>query len=328
MEEILPDLFRIKIPLPKSPLKYLNSYVIRGADRNLVIDTGLNREECLEAMKGGLKELDIDLRETDLFITHLHADHFGLVSRLVTETTRTYFNRPDTEIIEAWGGWEPMVEYAGLMGFPRNELQNALESHPGYRFRSAWVPELSILRDDDTIRVGGYLFRCIETPGHTRGHTCLYEPEKRILISGDHILNDITPNIQCWSDQEDPLRDYLASLDKVSGLAVDLVLPGHRRLFRNFKERIEELKTHHDRRAKEVLRILQAGPKNAFQVASEMTWDIAYRSWDQFPLAQKWFATGEAISHLRYLEEMHAVSRDTVDKGVRFSLNHYNTLAL
>ena len=318
IEEILPDLFRIKIPLPKNPLKYLNSYVIKGSERNMIIDTGLNRKECLEAMLDGLRELKVDLKKTDLFITHLHADHFGLVSKLVTNGSKTYFNRPDTEIIEAWGGWEPMIEYAGLMGFPRNELRNALESHPGYRFRSDWVPELSILGDDDTVEVGGYLFKCVETPGHTRGHTCLYEASEKIFVAGDHILNDITPNIQCWSDQENPLKDYLASLDKVHGLDVDLVLPGHRRLFRNYRERIGELKRHHSQRVEEVLKILKRGPKNGFQVASEMTWDISYDSWDQFPLAQKWFATGEAISHLRYLEEKGSVSRVTKGEEVRF----------
>ena len=50
------------------------------------------------------------------------------------------------------------------------------------------------------------------------------------LLAGDHILVDITPNIQCWSDVQNPLKHYLASLEKVAGLQVDLVLPGHRRL--------------------------------------------------------------------------------------------------
>ena len=61
IEEIRPNLFRNEIPLPKNPLKYLNSYVVRAADRNLIIDTGLNRKECLDAMEAGLRELDIDL---------------------------------------------------------------------------------------------------------------------------------------------------------------------------------------------------------------------------------------------------------------------------
>ena len=86
-EEVLPNLYRIKIPLPESPLKYLNSYVIRDPERCLIIDTGLNRTECLEAMLAGLRKIDVDLAQSDLFITHLHADHFGLVAKLASEST-------------------------------------------------------------------------------------------------------------------------------------------------------------------------------------------------------------------------------------------------
>jgi len=90
IEELLPDLFRIEIPLPNSPLKHLNSYVIRASERNLVIDTGLNRKECLDAMETGLREIKVDLGKTDFFITHLHADHFGLVGKLVTDTSKDF----------------------------------------------------------------------------------------------------------------------------------------------------------------------------------------------------------------------------------------------
>ena len=322
IEELLPNLFRIEIPLPNSPLKYLNSYVIRDSERNMIIDTGLNRKECLEAMKAGLREIDVDLEKTDFFITHLHADHFALVPQLFTEGRTIYFNRPDTEIIEARGSWETMLDYAGLNGFPREALETALKNHPGYKFGSDWVPELSILSDDDTIHIGDYQFTCIETPGHTRGHTCLYEPTRKVLLSGDHILIDITPNIQCWSDKDNPLSKYLASLDKVYDLDVDLVLPGHRRLFKDHRKRIDELKNHHKRRADEVLSILESGPSHAFQVASGMTWDIAYESWEDFPLMQKWFATGEAIAHLRYIEDLGHVSRKTDTGLTLFSLNN------
>ena len=322
IEEILTNLFRIEIPLPGNPLKSLNSYVMRAADRNLVIDTGFNRRECLRAMQVGLRELDVDLGKTDFLITHLHADHFGLVTKLLTDTSKIYFNQPDAELIEDWSGWEPMIRYASMSGFPEYELQAALENHPGYKYRPERIPELNIIGDGNTIRIGDYLFRCVETPGHTKGHTCLYEPSKKILISGDHILNDITPNIQCWSDLENSLEDYLASLDKVYDLEVDLVLPGHRDLFRNHKQRIEELKLHHLKRVDEIILILSKGSRSAFQVASEMTWDINHASWDQFPVAQKWFATGEAIAHLRYLEEKGMVFRETKAPMVTYSQRH------
>ncbi len=309
VQEIRPELFLIEVPLPNSPLKYLNAYVVRSSDRSLVIDTGLNRKECYDALHGGLQKLGVDPARTDFFITHLHADHFGLVSKLATPSSRVYFNRPDAELIEAKGWWEPMLAAAGRHGFPEQELRNAIEQHPGYKFGSEWVPELSILNDNDPIEVGDYHFRCVYTPGHTMGHTCLYDADKKLFVAGDHILIDITPNIQCWSDNQNPLKDYLHSLDRVYDLEMTLVLPGHRRLIDDAKSRITELKTHHETRCAEILNILDGRELSAYAVASCMHWDIKCDSWEQFPIAQKWFATGEAIAHLRYLEEKGQIQR-------------------
>jgi glyoxylase-like metal-dependent hydrolase (beta-lactamase superfamily II) len=311
-EELYPNLFRIKIPLPESPLKYLNSYVIKGGDRNLIVDTGLNRKECKTAMMDGLAELGITLDTVDIFITHLHADHFGLLGEMITPTTNVYFNRPDSELIEHWEGFEPMIAYAAKNGFPEALMRTALNQHPGFKYGTSWIPSLSILNDNDTLEIGDYTFTCIQTPGHTQGHTCLYDPKNRFLIAGDHILGTISPNIQCWMENTDPLREYIESLDKVYDLPVDRVLPGHRRLFDNFRGRIDELKDHHALRLQEALDILdRQSPQTAFDVASQMTWDLVANSWEDFPVAQKWFATGEAISHLRYLENKGKIRRHT-----------------
>ena len=320
-EEVLPNLFRLKIPLPESPLKYLNSYIIRDSERSLIIDTGLNRRECLDAMQAGLRHIGIDLTKADLFITHLHADHFGLVAKLATDSTSVLFSRPEKEIMESWEGFEAMIRYAGRNGFPENELRAALDKHPGAKYGSDWIPELKVLEDGDRIHVGEYRFDCISTPGHTMGHICLYEPDKKLLVSGDHILIDITPNIQCWSDVQNPLKHYLASLDKVAGVQVDLVLPGHRRLIEDHRARIEELKNHHASRLAEVLVILGEGAMTAFEVASHMSWDLKCDHWNDFPVAQRWFATGEAIAHLRLLEEEGKVGRESRGELTRFHLS-------
>jgi hypothetical protein len=70
----------------------------------------------------------------------------------------------------------------------------------------------------------------------------------------------------------------------------------------------------------EVLTILKEGPMTAFETASHMTWDIDCEDWDQYPVAQKWFATGEAISHLRYLEQDGRIVRISTDKTTKFAL--------
>jgi glyoxylase-like metal-dependent hydrolase (beta-lactamase superfamily II) len=319
-EEILPGLYRIKVPLPGSPLKATNSYVIRGTERSLIIDTGWNREDCMMALVSGLKECGVDSKQADFFITHMHADHSGLVSALSGEGARIYFGWADAEIIRSATPehWEKQIDFARKCGFPGEELEKAIGSHPGRRYSPNNSLNLCVSKDGDTIRIGDYLFECIETPGHTEGHICLYEPNKKIFICGDHILVDITPNITLSSDERNSLKEYLMSLDKVYDLDAELVLPGHRSIFKNQKERISELKQHHQTRLMEVISILERGKQNAFQVASQMTWDIGYKSWDLFPPAQKWFAFGEALAHLKYLEEEGEVGRGIDKQGIVF----------
>lgn len=320
MTEILRNLYRIEIPLPKNPLKALNSYAIKSPERNLIIDTGWNQQECLEAMQAGLKELEIDIRKTDFFITHLHTDHLGLVSSLVTDTSTIYFNQPDGDRITSGIFLDDLMNFARLNGFPEKELQRIPHTHPGFKFRSKGPLSFHFLKEGDTLRISDYVFRCVETPGHSKGHMCLYEPSKKIFVAGDHILDGITPTIALWSDEWNPLKEYLESLDRVYQLDIELVLPGHREVFRNPRERIRELKDHHQKRLDEIIGILRKGTKNAFQVASQMTWDITYDSWDLFPVSQKWFATGEAISHLKYLEETGLIRKEMRQQKVVYSL--------
>jgi len=66
--EVMDRLYRIEVPLPNSPLKELNSYVIKSDDRNLVIDTGFNRSVCFDAMQKGLGDLGIDLSRADFLV--------------------------------------------------------------------------------------------------------------------------------------------------------------------------------------------------------------------------------------------------------------------
>ncbi|MFH1169209.1 MAG: MBL fold metallo-hydrolase [Chloroflexota bacterium] len=325
-EEILPGLYRIEIPLPRNPLKSLNSYLVKAPGRSLLIDTGMNREECLQAMSASLDELRVDLNRTDLFVTHLHADHLGLAARLATAASKVYISRKDAAIIadESSRGewyWEDYYQIYCANGFPEDEARQSLDGHPGRRYGLlGWQPDFCIVVEGDTLDCGGYRFRCLATPGHTPGHMCLYEADKKILVSGDHILFDITPNITSWPEVSDSLGDYLASLDKVYDLEVGLVLPSHRRLMPGHRQRIEELKEHHRDRANEMLSALAGGARTAFQVAAYITWDIDCSSFELFPPVQKWFATGETIAHLRYLEVAKKVRSEIRGGRILFSL--------
>jgi len=312
IDEIQPDLHRIEVPLPGSPLQSINSYVVTTGDRCLVIDTGMMRPECERALRAGLDELNVRLAETDFFITHLHADHMGLVTALATDASEVFFNRPDNRVVVAAREdhrqfFDKLILHTRRGGFSEQEIEASLREHPGYKYSPPEYPSFRFVDDGDVLEVGNYRFVVVATPGHTPGHRCLYEPGRKLFVSGDHVLGDITPNITVWGEDDDSLGDYLASLDKVADLDVDLVLPGHRTPFNGFQARIDELRRHHRHRLDEVLEVLASGSGTAYQVASQMTWDIVAESWVDFPVVQKWFAVSEATSHLRYLEHRDQV---------------------
>lgn len=319
-QEVFPGIYRIEIPIPNNPLKALNSYVITGSERPLVVDVGLNREECIAAMKQGLAELGIDPAQADYCITHMHADHSGAIGVLADRSANIYASRIDAQLINKMGAssehWGRMKEYAIHCGFPEMEADKAIQGHPGFRYGNKENIAFTTISDGAVIQAGDYQFTCIETPGHTKGHICLYEPSRRILISGDHILPGITPNISTWTDGENPLATFLKSLEKVAGYEVSLFLPGHRWGNVDCRARIDQLVKHHDHRSQDTLNILQHAVLTPFQVAASMRWDLSYTSWDQFPAAQKWFAAGEAAAHLQFLESKGQIVRVISGEGL------------
>ncbi len=328
VEQILPNLFRIEIPLPKIPLKTINSYVFKGKERHLIIDTGMNREECFNAMISGLAEIGVDLTMTDFVITHYHVDHAGLIARLVAPGCKVYASEQDRKVIIDASGqstekyWKSVQDYGAYHGFSPEQLRTAIESHPGFRFMPERAVEITPLAEGDVLSVGGYNLRCIATPGHTVGHISLYEPDWKFFISGDHILGKVTPNISQASDDEDALAVYFSSLDKVYHLEIHQVLPAHKTVLNDCRGRINQLKEHHFSRLEEIWQILKnKSPLNAYEVAARMTWEIK-REWDEFPVQQKWFAHGEAIAHIKYLErEGRIVSCGEEENSIRWAVN-------
>jgi glyoxylase-like metal-dependent hydrolase (beta-lactamase superfamily II) len=298
-------------------LKFVNSYFIKGEPRNLVVDTGLNRDECRAAMAECIRLLRFELAATDFFVTHGHADHVGLAKELAAGGSKVFLNGPDAANLREWSGWEALFPLGATHGFPPEELRRGSGGDPSMGFRADAVPELTVLEEGRIFSIGPYRLHPVSTPGHSAGHTCLYEPERKLLFSGDHILGEITPNITSWRGAN-ALKQYLSSLDRVDRMEVERVLPGHRSPFRDHRARIRELKAHHEHRLAEVRSLVSARQRTAYELASEMTWDLA-GSWGRWAFTQRWFATGEALSHLRYLEEAGEVVRRTVDGLVYFS---------
>lgn len=332
IEEIAADFYRIEIPLPKIFLKSVNAYVIRDRERNLIIDTGMYDDKCMQAMQAGLKQLGIDLKKTDFFITHSHVDHIGLVPRLIHAGSIIYINKLEADFIQKIESGVFFFEIRDLLrisGFPEKVPAKILPPNIDIKrdFTLKGRSRFQFLEDGNTIARGRYRFICVNTPGHSKGHMCLYEPDKKILIAGDHLLKDITPGIQGRIDNENPLKEYLSSLDKVYALDIDIVLPGHRALFRNCKKRIKEIKEHHRQRSCEIISILQEGERSIYETASRMTWNMDCDSWASFPVLQSFFATAEAFAHLGYLEKNGEVERRMEGETAIYRLSATLTVA-
>lgn len=320
IEQILPDIFRIEIPLPKNPLRATNSYFIRGRQRNLLVDTGFNCQESREAMTKALDELKVCMKDTDLLITHLHSDHAGLITFLATPETTVWMSEADAYIV---GGsresshWELFSRFLQLSGLIEDGIEDTIARHPGYRYAPEAFNRFTMVEDGFEIKVGDFCFKCLLTNGHTPGHICLYDEKKKLLFSGDHILGKITPNITLWELGEDVLGSYLKSLERIAALEVDIVLPGHRYILTDCRGRINELKEHHRHRLGNVMEILGGNKMNGVEVAAQMEWDLSFKDWKDFPWGQKLFATGEAMSHLYHLFYTGILSL-TCDNGIMY----------
>jgi len=80
------------------------------------------------------------------------------------------------------------------------------------------------LKNGDKIKTKHFEFTVISTPGHTPGSICLYEKNKKILISGDTLFeNGIGRTDYPGGDK----KEMIKSIKKLSKLDILYLLPGH-----------------------------------------------------------------------------------------------------
>ena len=306
-EKIAENIYRIPVKLPYSPLKELNSYLIKDPSRSLLIDTGFHLDACRDALLQGFAELDTDPRSVNIFLTHMHSDHSGLAADIIGESMRIFISETDNYLLNTTGEEEirlldEVAAHYRDADLPAFIIENMRKINPAIAFSN---PENSSqfvsVHDGQIVRAGGYELRCISTPGHSPGHMCLWEEGSGYMFTGDHVLFDITPNITAWPFVRDSLGDYLDSLRSALKYPVKKALPGHR-ASGDHHARVGQLLAHHKARLAEIEKLIREAPgATAYEISGKMLWKIRADSWEEFPPAQKIFAVGECISHLDYL---------------------------
>lgn len=322
-----PNIFQVDVPLPNNPLRNLNCYVIQDGGESLIIDTGFNRPECKEALLAGLEELHVDWDKTNLFLTHLHSDHSGLATAIMEgRSGKIFMSHADYEYL-GWilngNRWDESDQTFLKEGFSEEQVAWLRFENPARGFEPDYYFDAETVADGTSLTVGRYDFTCVVVPGHTPGQTCLYCKEKKLMLTADHILFDITPNITAWGGIEDSLGDYLDSLVKIRAFDMVTALPAHRKNDMDVYVRIEEIIAHHLVRLQETMEAVAQFPdSHATKIGSCLKWSMRGKTWEEFPLSQRWFAVGETMSHLDYLIKRGLVVRKEANGCYGYSLQH------
>lgn len=307
IDKVHDRIWRFEIPLPRNALKALSCYVIKSqveSEKSLLIDIGFKLEECREVLFEAMNQLGLNKDNTDIFLTHSHADHSGNADYMSALGFNVLMGRYDYQSLQhrIHTSWKDLRERTILEGITNEFFDEVWSKNQGVICASGPFTAQTV-ENGEVLRYAGYELECIVTPGHTPGHTCLYDRKHKLLFSGDHLLWSISPNVLVTSEEENILKKYMNSLKLVSELDVELVFTSHRFFGAlDHKARAEELIEHHQLRLEEIFRTVAANQgSSAFEIAAHITWGHGDIAWEDFTTALKWFAFGETLAHLDYL---------------------------
>lgn len=307
VEEIADGLWSLPVPLPMSPLRYTLAYGLLIPDGVVLVDTGLNIDECLEALVEGLRVASRTIEQVrGVLVTHIHGDHYGLAGR-VRELSGCWIglHADDaalipgryTEVDALLAAIESWLRQAGA---PEADLAELRDSSMGLRkLVSIAIPDREIAHEE-RIDLPGWDLTAVHTPGHTPGHLCFREGRTNTVLTGDHVLPRVTPNVSRNPQSlDDPLGAFLTSLETLRAYGEALALPAHEWRFAGLDARLDELAGHHADRLAEVRACVAAGAETVWEVASSLHWS---RTWESLHGFMRRLALGETHAHLVRLE--------------------------
>jgi glyoxylase-like metal-dependent hydrolase (beta-lactamase superfamily II) len=307
VEQVVPGLWSVPVPIPGNPLRYVLAYAFEVPGGVVLVDPGWNAAEALDALEAGLGSFGAKLEDVlGVLVTHLHPDHYGLAGR-VREVSGAWvgLHPADAALIPArYQDVDDLLErIAGWLaqtGAPADDLAELRDASMQLRrFVVVTRPDVP-LADGDRPEVPGWRLRAVHTPGHTPGHLCFVEERTGVVLTGDHVLPTISPNIARHPQAgPDPLADYLSSLERLRRFGSGLALPGHQWRFDRLAERIEELLAHHEQRLDAVEAAVASGAQTIWEVATRTAWS---RPWPEIHGFMRRAALGETAAHLVHLE--------------------------
>jgi glyoxylase-like metal-dependent hydrolase (beta-lactamase superfamily II) len=321
-EELLRGLgiWRIELPIP-FPGETVNAYAIEDDGGGLaLVDTGVATPQAEAAWSAALARIGRSFADiTRIIVTHAHPDHFGGARGLVERAWHgvpVYAHPRDLPKIDAAGpAWSTTASHLGaqLVKHGTPALHVGALTNGGSAAMEARPIGVLPLNDGEVLRFARFQAKVLHLPGHTPGLICLHDPGSGVLLSNDHVLQNVTPYSMIEpgpNGEEDyfrPLVEYLASLERTRTLAVRLVLPGHGLPFEDHRQVIDWCARAYAHRQARICEELASGPRTA--------WDLTTALYPRLRANSAIPAVSQTVANLEVLERGRRVAR-VPDEGV------------
>ncbi|MNJ36653.1 ribonuclease Z [compost metagenome] len=311
----------VQIPITMAPpLRQVNSYLLRGSEGITIVDPGPRTEVTEKEWAEVWKELRIHPSDiTSIVITHHHPDHYGLAGYLQSLTgAAVHMSRRSFEEAERmWGAASTVNETLPALfrqhGMPEEWVSQLPNHMSSFIPQVTPSPDITFVSEEVPIIMGGRSWEPVMSGGHAPGHLSFYNRNKKIMLCGDAVLPQISPNISLVPGSEpEPLCSFVDALKRLGTYDVEMAFPGHRNPFNYFGERTRLLIEHHEERLQRIEQLLQQEPLTGFQICNSLFGT-------NLGIHQMRFAMSETLAHLVELVRQGRAAEDENDRETQFS---------
>lgn len=307
-ERVLPGLWRLRLPLPWPGVPHCNAWAIAAGSGIVLVDTGMHLPGSLSQLERAMEQVNLRLEHVRLIVcTHAHSDHWGQAAPIRERAGCELWMHPAHQH-STRSADDPESALARRIEVGRQSGVSA-EALARYAERARELPSgvARAIEPDRDLVYGVEIetdlgtWSVHETPGHAPSHVSLFQAERRLLVSGDHLLGRISLYYDYgWTP--DPVGEFLGSLDIVDRLDARLCLSGHGRPFVDVHSHVEGNRRLVAERVEAVMLALGTAPRTAVEIVPEVYGQ---------PLteynASWWLA--ETLCYLTHLEQQGRVKR-------------------